>query len=144
MFSLFHMFFLKHNFSSPTANPLKLLPIVMNSRRKSLSQNLGNLYGEDGKIYSKRYQKQLCKKNVIYNQVLFLRRCRDNEIVPKGLMPTTGLKSSKEKRIMLKAGLSPVRASINDHKIKLQETERQLEKAYKWLKITSMMRNFKL
>lgn len=106
----------------------------MNSRRKSLSQNLFNLYGEDGKSHSKRYQKLLCKKNVLHNQLLFLRRCRDNEIVPKGLMPTTGLRSSKAKRIMLQAGLSLVRATINDNRIKLQETKAGISKTYKWLK----------
>ena len=106
----------------------------MNTRRKSLSHNLINLYGEDGKRYSKKLQKSLCKDAKLRNQLIFLRRCRDNEVVPKGLMPSTTLKSSKAQRIMKQAGLSLVKATINEYRQQLHGTKIETSKCKKWLK----------
>ena len=69
----------------------------------TLKSYLTDLYG--GRIYhlTKALKNVKCKLARITNHIIFLVRCRDNQLVPKGMMLRHSFSSAKAESILKKA-----------------------------------------
>ena len=80
-------------------------------------------------------KKLLCRKAVELNHLVFLRRCRDNDIIPKGLMPSMVVKLAKAMSVFKNAGLALVRATLGDNRQQLYCLMKEILTVNEWLKV---------
>ena len=110
----------------------------------TLKSYLTDLYG--GRIYhlTKALKNVKCKLARITNHIIFLVRCRDNQLVPKGMMLRHNFSSAKAESILKKAEDALVRDQIVSLRQKKAEEIRAKDRLLLSLKNTMSERDFNI
>ena len=90
--------------------------MMSSSSRKSLRSYITERYGSDSYESITRLSKLKTKKARYQNHIIFLKKCRDNNIIPKGLRVKSIANSWKARKIDRDAGMARVRERLESHK----------------------------
>ena len=90
--------------------------MMSSSSRKSLRSYITERYGSDSYESITRLSKLKTKKARYQNHIIFLKKCRDNNIIPKGLRVKSIANSWKARKIDRDAWMARVRERLESHK----------------------------
>ena len=86
------------------------------SSRKNLKTYITERYGSVSYELISKLSKLRVKKARYQNHIVFLKKCRDSNIIPKGLKIRSAARSEKAKKIDRDAGMARVRERLDSHK----------------------------
>ena len=87
---------------------------------------MSSLYGELTIAKVKSYERNSIKRSKYINNLTFLKRCRDSNIVPPGLRLHDPIRSSKSRSILHKASLALLRHCISTTRSTLASLDKQI------------------
>ena len=92
----------------PQSLTIKYIVFTMQTYKKLITE----LYGEYTHSSFKRLDRLTNQRSRLINNLTFLKRCRDNQVVPKGLRISNKYHTEYARKILKKAELALVRERI--------------------------------
>ena len=92
----------------------------------SLRKHLTDLYGDNTAQRARKLTKLECKGGTLANQLTFLKRCRDNNVIPKGIRTNHILKSNKADNIYSRANMALLRHTIASVRSDISRVQKEI------------------